>query len=103
MPLAPSILPTAAPCSSRWFSGTLRASTVAMPARASRLSLRATLRRATQGQNRASPTYPRLTLRYSEAVLVREGEPRLLAEAAVLGVIGAFSAQLFTWALRICE
>ena len=35
--------------------------------------------------------------------MVREGEPRLLAEAAVLGVVGALSAQLFTWALRICE
>jgi CIC family chloride channel protein len=34
--------------------------------------------------------------------LVREGEPRLLAEAAVLGVVGALAAQVFTWALRIC-
>ena len=35
--------------------------------------------------------------------MVREGEPRLLAEAAVLGVVGALAAQLFTWALRICS
>jgi hypothetical protein len=35
--------------------------------------------------------------------LVRESEPRLLAEAAVLGVVGALAAQLFTWTLRICE
>ena len=34
--------------------------------------------------------------------LVREGEPRLLAEAAALGVVGALAAQLFTWALRLC-
>lgn len=35
--------------------------------------------------------------------MVKESEPRLLAEAAVLGVVGALAAQLFTWALRICE
>ena len=35
--------------------------------------------------------------------MVKEGEPRLLAEAAVLGVVGALAAQLFTWVLRICE
>ncbi|MGH9681023.1 MAG: chloride channel protein, partial [Candidatus Acidiferrales bacterium] len=35
--------------------------------------------------------------------MVKESEPRLLAEAAALGVIGALAAQLFTWALRICE
>jgi CIC family chloride channel protein len=35
--------------------------------------------------------------------LVRESEPRLLAEAAVLGLVGALAAQLFTWALRLCE
>jgi chloride channel protein, CIC family len=35
--------------------------------------------------------------------LVREGEPRLLVEAAGLGVVGALAAQLFTWALRLCE
>jgi chloride channel protein, CIC family len=35
--------------------------------------------------------------------LVKESEPRLLAEAAVLGVIGALAAQLFTWALRVCN
>jgi CIC family chloride channel protein len=35
--------------------------------------------------------------------LVKEGEPRLLAEAALLGVVGALAAQAFTWALRICE
>jgi CIC family chloride channel protein len=34
--------------------------------------------------------------------LIREGEPRLLGEAAVLGVVGALAAQLFTWALRLC-
>jgi CIC family chloride channel protein len=35
--------------------------------------------------------------------LVRESEPRLLAEAAILGVVGALAAQAFTWALRFCE
>jgi chloride channel protein, CIC family len=35
--------------------------------------------------------------------VVRESEPRLLAEAVVLGVVGALAAQLFTWALRLCE
>ena len=35
--------------------------------------------------------------------MVKENEPRLLAETAVLGVVGAFAAQLFTWALRICH
>ncbi len=35
--------------------------------------------------------------------MVKESEPRLLAEAAALGVIGALAAQLFAWALRICE
>ena len=38
-----------------------------------------------------------------EADLVRESEPRLLAEAAVLGVVGALAAQLFMWSLRISE
>ena len=35
--------------------------------------------------------------------MVRESEPRLLAEAAILGVVGALAAQLFMWTLRICE
>jgi chloride channel protein, CIC family len=35
--------------------------------------------------------------------LVREGEPRLLAEAALLGLVGALAAQAFMWALRLCE
>lgn len=35
--------------------------------------------------------------------MVKESEPRLLAEAAVLGVVGALAAQIFTWALRICD
>ena len=35
--------------------------------------------------------------------MVKESEPRLLAEAAVLGVVGALAAQCFTYALRICE
>lgn len=35
--------------------------------------------------------------------MVRESEPRLLAEAAVLGVVGALAAQLFTLTLRLCE
>ena len=35
--------------------------------------------------------------------MVKESEPRLLAESAILGVVGACSAQLFTWALRICQ
>lgn len=35
--------------------------------------------------------------------MVKESEPRLLAEAAILGVVGALAAQLFTWALRLCE
>lgn len=35
--------------------------------------------------------------------MVKDSEPRLLAESAILGVVGAFAAQLFTWALRICR
>lgn len=35
--------------------------------------------------------------------MIKESEPRLLAEAAVLGVVGALAAQLFTWTLRLCE
>lgn len=35
--------------------------------------------------------------------MVKESEPRLLAETAFLGVVGAFAAQLFMWALRICQ
>ena len=35
--------------------------------------------------------------------MIRESEPRLLAETVILGVVGGFAAQLFTWALRICE
>jgi chloride channel protein, CIC family len=35
--------------------------------------------------------------------LVKESEPRLLVEAAILGVVGALAAQLFVWALRLCE
>lgn len=35
--------------------------------------------------------------------MVKEGEPRLLAEAVILGVVGALAAQLFTWALGICQ
>ncbi|MFZ3216127.1 MAG: chloride channel protein [Candidatus Acidiferrales bacterium] len=34
--------------------------------------------------------------------MVRESDPRLLAEAAGLGVVGALAAQLFTFALRLC-
>lgn len=35
--------------------------------------------------------------------MVREGEPRLLIESVLLGVVGALSAQLFTWLLRQSE
>jgi len=35
--------------------------------------------------------------------VIRKSEPRLLAEAAVLGVVGALAAQLFMWALHLCE
>ncbi len=35
--------------------------------------------------------------------MTREGEPRLLLEAAFLGVIGALTAQLFMWLLRFCN
>jgi len=34
---------------------------------------------------------------------MREGEPRLLLESALLGVVGALSAQLFMWMLRACN
>ncbi|HUO26814.1 MAG TPA: chloride channel protein [Candidatus Aquilonibacter sp.] len=34
--------------------------------------------------------------------MVKESDPRLVAESAVLGVIGALAAQLFRWALRLC-
>jgi CIC family chloride channel protein len=33
--------------------------------------------------------------------VIREGEPRLLLESAFLGVIGALSAQVFMWLLRL--
>ncbi len=35
--------------------------------------------------------------------MVRESEPRLLAESVVLGVVGGLAAQLFMWTLRACE
>ena len=35
--------------------------------------------------------------------MLRESEPRLIAESVVLGVVGALAAQLFTWTLRLCE
>lgn len=35
--------------------------------------------------------------------MVRESEPRLLAESVVLGVVGGLAAQLFMWALHTCE
>ncbi len=35
--------------------------------------------------------------------MVKESEPRLLAETVILGVVGALAAQLFAWSLRICE
>ncbi len=35
--------------------------------------------------------------------MIRESEPRLLAETVTLGVVGALAAQLFTLALRLCE
>jgi chloride channel protein, CIC family len=35
--------------------------------------------------------------------LLRESEPRLVAETVVLGVVGALAAQLFMLALRFCE
>ncbi len=35
--------------------------------------------------------------------MLKESEPRLLGEAVILGVVGALAAQLFTWALRICQ
>jgi len=35
--------------------------------------------------------------------VVRESEPKLLIEAALLGVVGALAAQLFSWALRLSQ
>jgi chloride channel protein, CIC family len=35
--------------------------------------------------------------------LVKESDPRLLAESVLLGVVGALAAQLFTWSLHFCE
>lgn len=35
--------------------------------------------------------------------MVRAGEPRLLVEALVLGILGALSAQAFTWMLRFAQ
>jgi CIC family chloride channel protein len=35
--------------------------------------------------------------------MIREGEPRLLLESALLGVVGALGAQLFTWMLHLCN
>jgi CIC family chloride channel protein len=36
-------------------------------------------------------------------VLQREGEPRLLLESALLGVLGALSARVFMWLLGLCD
>jgi CIC family chloride channel protein len=36
-------------------------------------------------------------------LLKAEGEPRLLLESAVLGVVGALCARLFMWMLRLCD
>jgi CIC family chloride channel protein len=35
--------------------------------------------------------------------MIREGEPRLLLESALLGVLGALAAQLFTLVLHLCN
>jgi chloride channel protein, CIC family len=35
--------------------------------------------------------------------VAREGNPRLLIETTLIGVIGGLSAQLFMWMLRLCE
>jgi len=35
--------------------------------------------------------------------LAKEGEPRLLLESVILGIIGALSAQLFMWMLRLSQ
>ncbi len=35
--------------------------------------------------------------------LIRDREPRLMLESALLGVAGAFSAQVFTWMLHLCR
>ena len=35
--------------------------------------------------------------------MIKESEPRLLAETVILGVVGALAAQLFTWTLRISQ
>jgi voltage-gated chloride channel len=35
--------------------------------------------------------------------MIREGEPQLLLESAVLGVVEALGAQLFTWMLHLCN
>ena len=39
----------------------------------------------------------------TEKKLVRESDPRLLAESVLLGVVGALAAQVFMWALRLCQ
>jgi len=35
--------------------------------------------------------------------MIREGESRLLLKSALLGVVGALGAQLFTWMLHLCN
>lgn len=35
--------------------------------------------------------------------MLKEGEPRLLLESVLLGIVGAFSAELFMWMLHLCE
>lgn len=35
--------------------------------------------------------------------MIKEGEPRLLVDALLLGGVGALAAQLFMWALRLCS
>jgi CIC family chloride channel protein len=42
-------------------------------------------------------------LRISGKENVKESEPRLLVESVILGVVGALAAQLFMFALRICD
>ena len=35
--------------------------------------------------------------------MLKQPEPRLLADTLILGVVGALSAQLFAWMLRVCQ
>ncbi len=35
--------------------------------------------------------------------MANEGEPRLLSDSVLMGIVGDFAALLFAWMLRMCD